>query len=199
MMSPWYIHLPIFVAPCLRVQCILRRRIPWNCKFFNAYSYIQAMNLHMHTLGTFNNHTASILYIFLAFRAIVPTVAPHSADYYACHPGIVNALMLTYMHAYRQWPYIYIHRVGSITIQCIAWTGSWSWYPCYGCEENGKYLALSSNRPTSLAFWANVLTITPPRLHDVTILPMRLCGSLPERSVVTTTISIWSPVDHTYE
>ena len=43
---------------------------------------------------------------------------------------------------------------------------------------------------TSLAFWASVLTITPPRHHDVTTLPIPTClyGSLRERSVQTTTL-----------
>ena len=43
--------------------------------------------------------------------------------------------------------------------------------------------------PTTLAFWASVLTITTPRLLDVTIVPtpICLCIFLPERSVQTTT------------
>ena len=43
--------------------------------------------------------------------------------------------------------------------------------------------------PTSLAFRARVLTITLPRLPDVTTLPTPnyLCGSLPEKSVRTIT------------
>ena len=43
--------------------------------------------------------------------------------------------------------------------------------------------------PTSLAFRASVLTITPPRIPYVTTLskPAYLCGSMPERSVQTTT------------
>ena len=46
--------------------------------------------------------------------------------------------------------------------------------------------------PTSLAFQASVLTITQPRLSDVTTLRMLTClyGSLPERSVQTTTYSV---------
>ena len=44
--------------------------------------------------------------------------------------------------------------------------------------------------PTSLAFKASVLTITLPRLPDVTTLPMptRLCSTLPDRLVQTTTL-----------
>ena len=45
------------------------------------------------------------------------------------------------LHTYRQWPYIYIHGVGSTTIQCIACTAPWSWHHCCGCDENGKYCA----------------------------------------------------------
>ena len=43
--------------------------------------------------------------------------------------------------------------------------------------------------PTTLAFRARVLTIIPPRLFDVTTIPTStcLCGSLPERSLQTTT------------
>ena len=46
--------------------------------------------------------------------------------------------------------------------------------------------------PTSLAFLASELTITPPRLPDVTTLHMSACsrGTLPERSVQTTTVSM---------
>ena len=41
--------------------------------------------------------------------------------------------------------------------------------------------------PTALAFRTSVLTITPPRIPDVTNLPMPtcVCGSLPEKSVST--------------
>ena len=46
-------------------------------------------------------------------------------------------------------------------------------------------------KPTPLAFRARVLTISPRRLPDVTMLPVPtcLCGSLPEKSVQTTTTS----------
>ena len=44
--------------------------------------------------------------------------------------------------------------------------------------------------PTSLALWASVLTILPPRIPDVTSLsvPTWLCGSLPQRSVLSITL-----------
>ena len=45
-------------------------------------------------------------------------------------------------------------------------------------------------KPTSLALWASVLPLHPIGFPDVTTLPMSscLCGSLPERSVQTTTL-----------
>ena len=48
---------------------------------------------------------------------------------------------------------------------------------------------LAGIEPTSLAFWASVLTIKPRRFPYVTTLPAPtcLCGSLPERSVQTIT------------
>ena len=62
-------------------------------------------------------------------------------------PVIVSLLMLTI--TYRQWSCIYIHRVGSTSMQCIACTGSW-------------YRILvprAGLRPTSLAFRASVLPL----------------------------------------
>ena len=52
----------------------------------------------------------------------------------------------------------------------------------------GNSVPRAAIKPTSLAFQASVLTITPPMLHDVTMLPMLPCqnGPLPERSVQTT-------------
>ena len=41
--------------------------------------------------------------------------------------------------------------------------------------------------PTSLTFWASMLTITPPRFPDATM-ATRLCSSLPERLVQITTL-----------
>ena len=48
--------------------------------------------------------------------------------------------------------------------------------------------------PTSLAFWASVLTITPRRLPDITTIPAPpcLCSSVPQRSVQTTTVQWFS-------
>ena len=44
--------------------------------------------------------------------------------------------------------------------------------------------------PTSLAFQANVLTVTQPRLHDdiALTIPTYLCSCLPERTVHTTIV-----------
>ena len=42
-----------------------------------------------------------------------------SADYNTHPPGIVSLVILTITYI-RQWPYIYINRVGSTTIQHIA-------------------------------------------------------------------------------
>ena len=54
----------------------------------------------------------------------------------------------------------------------------------------GNIMPKAGIEATSLAFWASVLTITSPGLPDVTILPTHtfLFGSLPERSVHTTTL-----------
>ena len=58
---------------------------------------------------------------------------------------------------YRQWTYIYIYRVGSTTIHCIACPGSWSWCECHGCDETGNTVPRAGLKPTSLAFQASVL------------------------------------------
>ena len=50
------------------------------------------------------------------------------------------------------------------------------------------------SEPMSLAFCTSVLTITPPRFPDVTTLSTHtyLCDSLPERSVQTTSLVIYT-------
>ena len=95
------------------------------------------------------------------------------------------------LHTYR--PHIYIHRVGSTTTQGICRSGCWSWHHCHGCDENGKYIVPRTE--IEVTTLASVLNITPPRLPNVTILPTSACpcGSLPERSVPTTTILFLSP------
>ena len=59
-----------------------------------------------------------------------------------------------------------------------------------GVMEMGNIVLRVGIELTSLAFQASVLTITPPRLCDVTTLPTPtcLCGSLPERSLQTDTL-----------
>ena len=56
----------------------------------------------------------------------------------------------------------------------------------------GNIAARVGIKPPSFAFWVRILTITPPMLPDVTILPTPtyLCGYLPKRSVQPTIIAI---------
>ena len=77
-----------------------------------------------------------------------------SADYYTHPPGIVSLLMLTI--TYRQWPYIYIHRVGStpslyrIMVTAIS---------AVGVMKMGNIVLRVGVEPTSLAFQASVLLL----------------------------------------
>ena len=59
-----------------------------------------------------------------------------------------------------------------------------------GVTKMGNIVPRMGIEPTCLVFQVRVLTITPPRLPDITILPTstRLCGSLLEMSVQTTTV-----------
>ena len=66
-----------------------------------------------------------------------------SADYYTRPPAIVSILMLTI--SYIQAMTLYIHRVGSTTIQCIACTGSWSWQPVSWVWRKWLILCLERN------------------------------------------------------
>ena len=61
-----------------------------------------------------------------------------------------------------------------------------------GVMKMGNIAPRAGIKPTSLAFWPSVLTTMPPRLPDVTTLPMLtwLCGIFPDRSVQTTTLFI---------
>ena len=61
-------------------------------------------------------------------------------------------------------------------------------YICLGGDENGIIAPRAGIEPTSLAFCAIVLTITPARLPDVTTLPTVPGGSVPERAVQITTL-----------
>ena len=53
---------------------------------------------------------------------------------------------------------------------------------CHGVMEMGNIVPSAGIEPTSLVFWASVLTITPPRVPEGIILTMLtcLCSSLPE-------------------
>ena len=57
-------------------------------------------------------------------------------------------------------------------------------------DEMGNIAPRAGIEPTFLGFWASALTITPPRLPDVTALPMPTClyVALPEMSVPTPTL-----------
>ena len=59
-----------------------------------------------------------------------------------------------------------------------------------GVMEMGNNVIRVRIESTSLAFQASVLTITPHRFPDVTTVsvPTCSCGTLPERSVHTTTL-----------
>ena len=72
-MSPLY-PCPVYVIPCLRGQCRLLHSSPWNCMFFNAFNYIHTTALHIHTQGTFTNHTEHSLYRILVTAASVMAV-----------------------------------------------------------------------------------------------------------------------------
>ena len=62
-MSPIYPCLPAYVALCLRCQCRLLHSPPPKIVSLLILTsrYIQAMAIHMHTQGRFNNHTAHSL------------------------------------------------------------------------------------------------------------------------------------------
>ena len=45
----------------------------WNCKYVNAYNYIQAMHLHLHTQVMFNYHTVGILCKILVREPVFAT------------------------------------------------------------------------------------------------------------------------------
>ena len=62
LMSPHYLHLPVFVAPCLRGQCrLLQLPSPsWNC--LKLYKYRQWPHIYIYKHGGFKNHTPFTLY-----------------------------------------------------------------------------------------------------------------------------------------
>ena len=59
-----------------------------------------------------------------------------------------------------------------------------------GVMKMGNIVPRTAIKPTSLTFWISVLTITSPRLPDVSMLSTHTClyDSLPQRSVQPTTI-----------
>ena len=63
----------------------------------------------------------------------------------------------------------------------------WGQYNVEGVMKKGNIVPKAGIEPTFLVFCASVVTITPPRLPDVTTVCMPNClrGSLPERSVQT--------------
>ena len=67
-----------------------------------------------------------------------------------------------------------------------------------GVMKMGNIAPRAAIEPTSLTFWASELTVTPPRLADVTILPKLtcLCSALPGMSMHTTQASalVWKIV-----
>ena len=59
-----------------------------------------------------------------------------------------------------------------------------------GVMRMGNSVPTVGIKSTSLAFWDSVLSITPPRLPDVTILPIHAClgDALSKRSAQITTL-----------
>ena len=62
--------------------------------------------------------------------------------------------------------HIYIHTLGRFNNHTMPhFTGFWPWNQYHRGDENvGNILPRAGIEPSSLAFWANVLTITPPYL-----------------------------------
>ena len=50
-MSPFYVHLPVYVALCLRGQCKLSHSSRWNCKTIKLLTSISLFNVsnYLHT------------------------------------------------------------------------------------------------------------------------------------------------------
>ena len=113
-------------------------------------------------------------------------------------PGIVSNLMFAVVSAtalvfrYIQTKHLHIHKKGRFkkhaicSLYRILLTAPVSWR----VVKLGNIVARVGIEPTSLRFQANVLTITSAGLPDITTpaTPTYLYGSLPERSVQTTTL-----------
>ena len=84
--------------------------------------------------------------------------------------------------------YMYLHRVVSTTIQCIACTGSWAQQPVSWVWRKWEILCLELDSNHISGIPGRCATKIPCRLPDVSTIPMPtcLCGSLPQRSVQTT-------------
>ena len=90
---------------------------------------------------------------------------PHLPVYAALslrgHYRLLHSSPLNYksFNAYNYIPYIYIHRVGSSTIQHKACTVSWSWHQCHRVWWKSEILCLEQeSKPTFLACRASVLS-----------------------------------------
>ena len=103
---------------------------------------------------------------------------PGSWTSYAVHGFELTLCMyiFIYTHTHIYIPiYIYIYRYSLYA--CVV--GGW-----VGVMKTGNIVPRVESEPTSLGFCDSILTITPPRLPDVTILPtpICLCCLLPEVS-----------------
>ena len=90
---------------------------------------------------------------------------------------------------------LHIHRLGSTTNHTVrSLYGILIMTPVsWGVMEIGTIAPRVGIKPTFLLLWATVLTITSPRLPDITMLhtPTCLFGSMPDRSMLTTIYIIY--------
>ena len=136
---------------------------------------------------------------FLAFQGSVLTIKPPrlpavtmlstptciwivwevSADYYTHPPWNCKSFnAYDYSQTGSDHTYTYIHRVGSTTIQ-----RNHTYHSLYRVTATSIMIEMKigtiaprvGTEPTSLAFWASVLTITPPRLLVVITLSRPTC------------------------
>ena len=93
--------------------------------------------------------------------------------------GIVSLLMLTVTYA------VTLHTQGKFNSHTVhnLYRIMGTAVNVMGVSKMGNNAPRAGIKPTSLAFWASVLTLSPPRLADVTPLPTPTClfSSLPER------------------
>ena len=130
----------------------------------------------------------------LAFRASVLTITSSGllnvttlyclrGQWRLLHSSTWNCKSLMFIITYRQWCYIYTE---GRFYNYIACTGT-SVMEMMIIRNTVPRVGIET---PSLAPWASVLTNRPPRLPNVTTLPTPTClsGSLPKRSMQTTTI-----------